>query len=153
MTAYFLDSSALVKRYIGEVGSSWVQNITLPSSGNRIFVSQITQIEVMSAVIRRQREQFLSTRTERAIRLHLERHTRREYNVLPFSFAVNERTQDVLEAHILRASDALQLATALEIWNRLKPTGIAFIFVSADTRLLTAATKEGLSFDDPNQHP
>ncbi|MFN8371958.1 MAG: hypothetical protein U0694_03660 [Anaerolineae bacterium] len=50
MSDYFFDSSGLVKRYLREVGSGWVQRIVNPTAANRIFVSQITQVEIMPAV-------------------------------------------------------------------------------------------------------
>ncbi len=36
MAAYFFDSSALVKRYVIERGSTWVIRITTPAVGNSI---------------------------------------------------------------------------------------------------------------------
>jgi uncharacterized protein len=56
--------------------------------------------------------------------------------------------------HRLRAYDALQSATALDLhkdWsaNRLG----AFVFISADRALNTAATADGLTVEDPNSHP
>jgi predicted nucleic acid-binding protein len=46
---YFLDSSALIKRYVTETGSAWVTNLIEPTSGNRIYVARITAVEVVSA--------------------------------------------------------------------------------------------------------
>lgn len=48
MQAYFMDSSALVKRYIKEIGSAWVINLFRPHSFNQIFVSEITLAEVIA---------------------------------------------------------------------------------------------------------
>jgi hypothetical protein len=42
MTHYFLDSSALIKRYVAETGTNWVRSIILPGSGNIIVVAHIT---------------------------------------------------------------------------------------------------------------
>ena len=56
VNAYFLDSSALVKRYIPEIGSAWLNAIASPSTGNLIIISRITWVEVLSALARRQRE-------------------------------------------------------------------------------------------------
>ena len=57
---YFVDTSALVKRYVLEVGSDHIQAITNPTTGNFITISQLTWIEVLSAFSRRQREGSLS---------------------------------------------------------------------------------------------
>lgn len=57
MTLYFFDSSALVKRYVHEQGTQWVQTVTAVASSPIVFVSRITWIEVQSAFARLEREQ------------------------------------------------------------------------------------------------
>jgi hypothetical protein len=42
MTQYFLDSSALIKRYIVEPGTTWIRTLTTRSSGNTVIIAQIT---------------------------------------------------------------------------------------------------------------
>jgi predicted nucleic acid-binding protein len=44
MTIYFLDSSALVKRYINEIGSNLVLGLFEPTLNNEIFIAAITRI-------------------------------------------------------------------------------------------------------------
>ncbi len=61
VNAYFLDTSALVKRYVGEIGSNWIKSITDVATGNQIAIAKITWVEVLSALARRQREGSLST--------------------------------------------------------------------------------------------
>ena len=82
MTQYFLDSSALIKRYIVEPGTTWVRSIIQHSSGNTIIIAQTTQIEIVSGASRRVREGTLTTRTARAVRLLIDRHARRAYVVI-----------------------------------------------------------------------
>jgi uncharacterized protein len=60
MAAYVLDTSAVVKRYILETGSGWVRSIADPAAANLIFLARITDVEVISAVVRRQRGGSLS---------------------------------------------------------------------------------------------
>ncbi len=45
MVICFLDSSALVKRYIVETGSAWIKSQTDPASGNQLYVAWITCAE------------------------------------------------------------------------------------------------------------
>lgn len=59
MTAYFFDSSALVKRYAVETGSVWVESLTDPRAGNRVYVAAITHVEVISAIARK-KEDFVA---------------------------------------------------------------------------------------------
>ena len=55
MEVYAFDSSGLVKRYVNEVGTAWVNSILNPATGNLIRVVSITGVEVTSAISRRQR--------------------------------------------------------------------------------------------------
>lgn len=145
MTLYYFDSSALTKRYIIETGINWVRAIVAPNSGHRILIARITPVEVMSAVFRHKRNSTITARTAQAIRFFLERHTAREYQIVQLADSVLSRAQDLLDVHPLRAFDALQLASALEVNSRVtagnKPS---IVFVCADTRLVNAATAEGL---------
>jgi uncharacterized protein len=153
VTAYFCDSSALIKRYVVETGSAWVELITAPSSGDRIFVAQITRTEIVSGIARLNREGRLSVSSTTNARLSIDYHMTLEYSVVELSEPVILLAEDLLLAHPLRAYDAMQLASALDLRARLSATSLAApIFVSADRRLLAAAEAEGLLTDDPNQH-
>jgi uncharacterized protein len=44
MAVYFLDSSALVKRYLKENGSKWVLALFDPALDNEIFVAAIAGV-------------------------------------------------------------------------------------------------------------
>jgi hypothetical protein len=57
-------------------------------------------------------------------------------------------------SHGLRAYDAVQLATALDIHREHRQASLAPItLVSADQELNAAAATEGLAVDDPLAHP
>lgn len=58
--AYFLDSSALLKRYVPEVGTAWIQSITNAQNQNLLIVAHIAWVEISSAVARRQRKGSIS---------------------------------------------------------------------------------------------
>jgi len=154
MTHYFLDSSALIKRYVVEAGTPWVRSITSPDAGNSVLIAHITPIEIVAGTMRRRREGSITARTARATRLLVDRHTSREYKVIGLTGQVVQRAEELLELHALRAYDSVQLASALESNIRLVAVGLTpLIFVSADNRLLMAASAEGLAVDDPNAHP
>lgn len=99
---------------------------------------------------RHKRDGNIDGRTARAIRLLLNRHAVREYQVIDLYDSVVIRSQDLLDNYPLRAFDSVQLATAIEINNRLSAAGKPFLtMVAADTRLLTAAAAEGLQTHNP----
>ena len=117
------DSSALIKRYIVEPGTTWMRSIIQRSSGNTIIIAQTTQIEIVSGASRRVREGTLTTRTARAVRRLIDRHARRAYVVIGLTPQVVRRAEDLLIVHPLRTYDAVQLASALESNTRLVASG------------------------------
>ena len=50
MAGYFVDSSALVKRYVQETGTGWVRGITRHSPTTIIYIARITAVELTCAV-------------------------------------------------------------------------------------------------------
>jgi hypothetical protein len=48
VSAYFLDTSALVKRYIDETGSAWLRAIVDPALNPFLVISQLLVVEVHS---------------------------------------------------------------------------------------------------------
>jgi hypothetical protein len=56
ITAYFVDSSAPVKRYVHEVGTAWVRGITRHSSSTTIYIASITATNKPDEVKKRQSE-------------------------------------------------------------------------------------------------
>jgi predicted nucleic acid-binding protein len=154
MSHYFLDSSALVKRYVVEVGTTWIRSLTMPSAGNGIFIAQIAPVEIVSGTMRRWREGHISLRTAQAIRILVDRQSAREYLVIGLTTSTAQRAENLLETYPLRAYDAVQLASAIESNARLVTAGLSpLTFVSADNRLLNSASAEGLATDNPNLYP
>ena len=153
MTYVFLDSSALIKRYIDERGSDWVRVITSAEAGNVIVVSCITPVEVVSGAMRRVREGTIPVRTGRAIRLVSDRHARRDFEVVDLSLQVIASAENLLERYELRAYDSIQLASAIVSRDRLSVDPMpGFMLVAADRRLLAAAASEGLITENPNDY-
>lgn len=143
MRQYFFDSSALIKRYVAEQGTTWVRSTTTPGTANTIVVAEVTQIEVFSGLARRRREGFLRPRSVQALRLMLERHIKREYVVVGLSNLILGRALDLLDTYPLRAYDSIQLASALEVKRQLAETNLELSkFVSADMRLLGRTLKK-----------
>jgi uncharacterized protein len=150
---YFLDTSALVKRYVVEIGTPWVLSLVAPAAGHTLLIAQITRAELVSAAARRRREGQIQPRTAHAIRLIIDRHASREYRVVGLGEKVVMHAEDLLEAHPLRAYDAIQLASALESSARLAAARLSpLVFVSSDKQLLAVASAEGLATDNPESH-
>ena len=153
MSAYFFDSSALIKRFTRETGSGWVLKLLKPSTGNSIYIVRITGAEVVSGLARQHRMGSLSLRD-------LDRGERRFRRRDDFGYGVVEVTAKIVEnaivlvrRHGLRGYDAVQLAGALEVESgRQTVAGLHITFVSADETLNKAALAEGLAVENPNVH-
>jgi uncharacterized protein len=60
MSIYFVDSSALVTRYISEAGSTWILELFDAKMNNEVFVAAITSVEIIAAIARRTRNRSIS---------------------------------------------------------------------------------------------
>lgn len=154
MAIYYLDSSALVKRYIAETGSDWVLNLLDRAAGHTIFIAAIAPVEITAAIMARARGRSISIEDARAACQRLQLDMSIDYQVVELTEEVFALAVNLAGQHPLRGYDAVQLAAALAV-NRV---GVAsglppLTFVSADVRLNQIAGAEGLSVDDPNRHP
>jgi len=60
MATYFLDTSAIIKRYIFEQGQAWILSLCNPAQGHNLYISQVALVEVVAAICRRAHEQSIS---------------------------------------------------------------------------------------------
>ena len=154
MSDYYLDTSALVKRYIDETGSVWLRALVDPALYPVLVVSQLLIVEMTSAFNRRLREGTVNRSDYARMMDAFRDDCLIEYKIMPLNESIIDLACELLERHPLRAYDAIHLGTALAI-NRLLATHRmpALTFLCADERLLNAATAEGLAVDNPNHHP
>ena len=153
MSNYYADTSVLVKRHAPETGSVWVKTLIAPATGNAIVTAHLSLIELYSALNRRVRENSVSVLDYKNISTDLSVIFSSQYGIIPLIPVVVNDAKDLLERYPLRAYDAVHLASALYARNHLQATGHAgLVFLSADSRLLTAAQTEGFTTDDPNLH-
>lgn len=154
MSVYYLDSSALVKRYADEQGSQWIRQITDLLSENIILLAEITLAEVAAALSAKHRAPGGLTCAQRDAALSLFLQDCAEaFIILTIDRAVIDRAVELTQHYRLRGYDAVQLATALVNSDILiAEHQIAPIFVTSDTDLIAAARAEHLLTDDPMLH-
>jgi uncharacterized protein len=153
MNAYFLESSALVKRYASEIGTSWLFSIVRPSANNLLSVVRITSVEVASALARKKNSGNLSQVQYDKAQKRFERELFNRYLIVDVSAGLIHSAIRLVKIHHLRGYDAVQLAGALEISTSRKSLGLStLIFVSADGDLNRAAITEGLVVENPTDH-
>jgi uncharacterized protein len=149
VSLYFLDTSALVKRYVLETGTAWVQALTAPSAGHVHCLARITLPETVAAITRRERGGHIAPADAVTALADFQQDFTQQYLIVGMSDALIDHAAALARTYALRGYDAVQLAAALEVWSQI-PT---MVLISADGDLNTAAIAEGMPVDDPNAHP
>jgi uncharacterized protein len=152
---YFLDTSALVKLYALEKGSTRVQAaVRAATHGTQVFVCDLVHPETASAL-------YQAAHGPNPARRGLSRASARfalgklKQDLAPGSSIVvigatglMENAADLAWKHGIRGADAVHLAAALFARRMATPYG-DFHLVSSDRALNAAAAAEGLEVYDP----
>lgn len=154
MATYFLDISAIIKRYIFEPGQAWVLSLCNPAQGHDLYISQAALVEVVAAICRRAREKSISIAERDRLITVFRQDSKQGYNIWPVTIDLYTSAGDLCRSHRLRAYDAIQLACALALRQyTLANQAPEAIFVCADVGLLDIAGVEGLQIENPNNYP
>lgn len=147
---YFLDTSALAKRYLMEKGSNRIRSL-LERREDVFYQAFLTPLEVASALYQRLRSQDISQDELSFLLRAYAAHSNQDYLLIPYSVALIDRAVALVARHVLRALDAVQLASALELRDRLPADTLPLSFLAADDRLLDAARQEHLQAENPEK--
>ncbi|MBD2505942.1 type II toxin-antitoxin system VapC family toxin [Nostoc muscorum FACHB-395] len=154
MAVYFLDSSALVKRYISETGSVWVLGLFDPALNNEVFIAAITGVEIIAAITRRSRSGSISITDATITRNLFKKDLQKDYQIVEITENIINSGMILSETYGLRGYDAIQLAVGRVVNTISIANGLPSItFVSADNELNAAVVSEGLMIENPNSHP
>lgn len=153
MAVYFVDSSALVKRYVDETGSAWVLNLFESSLDDEFFVAAITGVEIVAAITRRARGGSISGSDAALVCNQCRTDLQTQYQIVEITAGIIESGMQLAELRGLRGYDAVQLAAGRAVNSTCIASSLPpVIFVCADNELNTAAVKEGLSVLNPNDY-
>jgi len=151
-TGYF-DSSALVKRYIAENGTAWVQS-WCNNPRQTIAIAEIGLVEIAAAFAGKLRGGFISSRLYQEARSDLEIDAEYDYVLVTVDRSIVDIAIELTSRHRLRGYDAVHLACSLRLNRALINQQLSpLVFISADNDLLAAANEEGISTDNPNNYP
>jgi uncharacterized protein len=131
----YFDASALAKRYVREKGSLRVRRLL---SSHLPATSRYSAVEIASALARRVREGAVAEEDCERVLTALSEDLAAML-VVELTAEVVTRAQALLQRHPLRAGDAVQLASCLELQSEL---GEPISLVVFDDRLAAAARKE-----------
>ena len=134
----YLDTSALVKLYVEEEGSGLVRETV--HRVETVATSAIAYVETRAAFSRRRRERYFSAVDYRRLKQEFDADWER-YVLLEVTGTLIRKAAELAEAQALRAYDAIHLASAKLLSQRLKEQ---VLFSSWDLNLLSAARREGM---------
>ena len=141
MAVYYLDTSALAKLYIQEIGSGRVAGLLRDPEHDRFAILEVSRVEFHSAVRRREREGDIASAEAANVLTQLDSNLQDLFLVQPLTAAVLEEAVAIIGRHPLRAYDALQLAGGIALNAGMGVQG--FSFVCADDELLDAGDGGG----------
>ena len=153
MNYFWLDASAVVKRYIIEPnGTPEMQYFFGHVHPERMMICRpVTVGEVMSIFVRRKNDQQITTANFNQIKQLFETEISQQPGVVKV-YPTNSQTDDsvgFIETYSINSADAIILQCALDRTNELRINGDNLVFVSSDKRLIRAVQNEGLLTFDP----
>ncbi len=147
MTIYYLESSALVKLYVRELGTERLLKLAASGAANKFAVLSLASVEVRSAVRRRERAGEIDSVAADRLLARFQRHLEGKFLKQALTDSVLDVASVLLDRHGLRAYDAVQLSGYLALRTI---SGVEVpVFVCADRALLVAAQGEKLAVLDP----
>jgi predicted nucleic acid-binding protein len=144
----------LVKRYVSELGSAWVQDLCAPTAGHIIALAHIGLVEIAAALAMKARQGELSVSVRDGLLGDLLHDSRDQYWLIDVDKEIVVRAIELTQRQKLRGYDATHLACALFLQQTLLRHSLPPpVLLSADQDLLIAAQAEGLATENPNGHP
>lgn len=146
---YFLDSSAILKRYLAEQGQRYIGEL-LSGPDAVFYIAQIAAVEVASALTRQATSKQIRKHRAQTALTQFRNDRTNVYRVIAITDPIIESAMQLAETRTLRAYDAVQLATVLTIARQ--GVGLNVTFVCADEALNKVARSEGLAVENPTLH-
>jgi predicted nucleic acid-binding protein len=152
----FLDTSALMKLYITEIGSNWLK---IYVKNNQIAISELALYEGATVLRRRFLENSITHTQALALYARLQNDST-GFDVL--ELGANKQLERVVNlvfnqpgSFRIRALDSIHLAAAQAMHEALNLSDppVLFVFVSSDLHLLAAAQTLGFNIENPENHP
>lgn len=145
MTVYYHDTSAAIKHYHVEIGTTVVDQI-LAKPNSTHFLSRLAGVEMQSAFAKNVRMQIITPVEFQHFRVRFRTDIANyKFQILRLLVRHLKRAEQLIQQHALtkslRTLDAIQLATALDLHQN---HGLDY-FVCADANLCTIAQAEGLA--------
>jgi predicted nucleic acid-binding protein len=135
----YFDTSALIKRFVNEKGSPFVQSLV--KRDGILATATVAYAEIFAGLTRKHREGNMS-RPQYNLTCRQFESDWRAYLRVELQEHILLLARDLIQRHPLRGFDAVHLASAVSLQSALSEE---ITFAAADERLLRAAEQENLS--------
>ncbi len=150
MTVYYLDASALLKRYVKEIGTEVMDSLLGEKTTSDAFTtSMLAVLEINASFRRLQKGRLISQRMMERSLIGFWRDVLAFEHRIPLTDVILDAVLDVVATHALRAGDAIHLASVLEVQALSRATDQPLVVFSSDNELLAACQAEGISTLNP----
>ncbi len=150
MALLYLESSALIKRYVPEKGSEVLDALVGGNAGNHdLTISVLAILEQKSALARLVRNRDISRLDMREALAEFARDRRGFALTLPLDNDLIDEASGQIDRYPLRSLDAIHLATALRVMEIARRSGTDFAVVCSDGSLTAACRQVGLEVINP----
>ncbi|TAK23414.1 MAG: PIN domain-containing protein [Chloroflexota bacterium] len=151
MPTFYLDTSAVFKRYVLERGTVFARELfDRAIAADRLTTSRLTAVELEAIAACAVRARVLSQEEYGTLLAWFALDLKNVLFIAPVTDATMFEAARIARTYGLRAPDAIHLATARLV---RETTHSGLIFVSSDRELLTAAREDTFTVLDPEDDP
>jgi predicted nucleic acid-binding protein len=151
---FYLDASALAKRYVVEQGTFVVNHLFRRVVRDAMMCLTLGTLEVISVFVRKKNASAVPDPVFRQAMTDFRSEVidATNFTKIPATDSLVNAAAPLVTKHALNATDAVILRSVLDLVATLHTTGDALVLVTSDQRLLRAAQAEGvLTFDPTTQ--
>ena len=151
MIFYFLDASALAKRYISESGTPLVNHLIRTVPEDRLILLIIGFGEILSILVRKKNSKQITESFYYRSVVEFEKEFLNNPKILIQSVTDDlvRNSLSLIESYSINATDAIILECALDLDYELRAKGDDLVLVTTDIRLSNAAKSSGLKVWNP----
>ena len=102
MPEFFLDTSTVLKRYVQETGTPWVQALAAPAAGHSLIIVRITLAETVAAITRRERGGTITPQDAATALTDFQLDFARQYFIIEVSAPLVDQAASLARKHGLR---------------------------------------------------
>lgn len=147
---FFLDASALLKRYVTEAGSTLVNHLFGNAASDQLACLLLGVLEVISVIVRKKNRGDITVAEYQLAIAHLRQEilVTLAHRTLSTPDEVLHAAIPLIDLHSINANDAVFLSVIRELTTQL-PADDQITLIASDQRLLKAAQAEGLATFNP----